>query len=226
MDPFSIRTHEMDGLPEEFMKQIASTRSDVTMASANHGMHEYSPSRIRPIEPSMITSAPMPSPMANDPQSQRKKDDLILVPAMYDVIMGRGRHNKKKPGNRKLNDLLEAYQEEYERSDKFQKTVLSEVVVAKMIEGGSRFLVREGDKTHGMWVEVSLEKARDKVAHDFRNLRRSAKAAQNTNSAAELPPAGGLPTMPSTKDGSVKRQRSLGNTSEGQQSIKRVGKFD
>ena len=227
MDPFSIRTHEMDGLPEDFMKQIASTRSDVTMASANHGVHEYSPSRIRPIEPSMITSAPMPSPMANDAQSQRKKDDLILVPAMYDVIMGRGRHNKKKPGNRKLNDLLEAYQEEYERSDKFQKTVLSEVVVAKMIEGGSRFLVREGDKTHGMWVEVSLEKARDKVAHDFRNLRRSAKAAQNTNSAAaEVPPAGGLPNMPSTKDGSVKRQRSMGNTSEGQGSIKRVGKFD
>ncbi len=226
MEPFSIRTEEMDGLPDDFMKQIASARSDVTMASANQGLNHYSPGRIQPIEAPIITSAPMPSPMSTDRQSERKKDDLILVPAMYDVIMGRGRHNKKKPGNRKLNDLLEAYQEEYERSDKFQKTVLSEMVVSKMIEGGSRFLVREGDKKHGMWVEVSLEKARDKVAHDFRNLRRSAKAAQTTNAAVDFPPAGGLPAMPSTKDGSVKRQRSLGNISERQGSIKRAGKFD
>ncbi len=211
MDGFSIRTEEMDGLPDDFMKQIASARSNVTMASSNNGLHQYSENTMRSIEPSTIISAPMPSPLANGQQSERKKDAFILVPAMYDVIMGRGRHNKQKPGNRKLNELLESYREEYERSDKFQKTVLSEVVVSKMVEDGSRFLVREGDKKTGMWVEVSLEKARDKVAHDFRNLRRSSKAAQQTTSV---------------EDGSVKRQRSVVNSSDGQESMKRVGKSD
>ena len=117
-----------------------------------------------------------------------------------DVIMGRGRHNKKKPGNQKLNQLLESYQAEYEASDKFQKTVLSEVVVSKMIEDGSRFLVREGEKIHGIWVEVTLEKARDKVAHDFRNLRRNAKLAREKGDAAAV--------ASSNENATHKRQRS------------------
>jgi hypothetical protein len=101
--------------------------------------------------------------------------------------MGRGRHNKEKPGNRKLNLLLESYAEEYEASDKFQKTVLSEVVVSKMKNDGCRFLIREGDKKkHSIWVEVSLEKARDKVAHDFRNLRRNAKIALKNAAEAKV----------------------------------------
>jgi len=64
------------------------------------------------------------------------------------------------------------------RPVKFQKTVLSEVVVSKMTRDGCKFIVREGDKQHGIWVQVSLEKARDKVAHDFRNLRRNVKIAK------------------------------------------------
>ena len=122
--------------------------------------------------------------------------------------MGRGRHNKKKPGNKKLNQLLESYQEEYEASDKFQKTVLSEVVVSKMAEDGSRFLVREGDKKHGMWVEVTLEKARDKVAHDFRNLRRNAKLKSATPSNGGVGSNGNHDEM---RKNNPKRQRSLTN---------------
>lgn len=93
---------------------------------------------------------------------------------------------RKKSGNRKLSQLLESYAEEYEASDKFQKTVMSEVVVSKMHEDGSRFLVREGDKKQGLWVEVSVDKARDKVAHDFRNIRRNARleAEKKKNAAA------------------------------------------
>ena len=121
--------------------------------------------------------------------------------------MGRGRHNKKKPGNKKLNQLLESYQEEYEASDKFQKTVLSEVVVSKMAEDGCRFLVREGDKKHGIWVEVTLEKARDKVAHDFRNLRRNAKL-RNATSVDEDVCSNGNQEI---RKNHPKRQRSLTN---------------
>jgi hypothetical protein len=144
------------------------------------------------------------------PQSDRKKDEFIVVPNVLDVIMGRGRHNKKKPGNRKLNQMLETYQDEYEASDKFQKTVLSEVVVSKMIGDGSRFLVREGEKKHGMWVEVSLEKARDKVAHDFRNLRRNAKIAKQNATDSFGPNDFVAP----------KRQRSQVNVKKGQNDSK------
>jgi hypothetical protein len=119
--------------------------------------------------------------------STNSSDEIIFVPGTLDVIMGRGRHNKKKPGNRKLNLLLESYAKEYEASDKFQKTVLSEVVVSKMKNDGCRFLIREGDmKKHSIWVEVSLEKARDKVAHDFRNLRRNAKIALKNAAEAKV----------------------------------------
>jgi len=41
-------------------------------------------------------------------------------------------------------------------------------------------------KNHSIWVEVSLEKARDKVAHDFRNLRRNAKIALKNAAEAEV----------------------------------------
>ena len=119
--------------------------------------------------------------------SANASEEVVFVPGPLDVIMGRGRHNQKKPGNRKLNLLLESYAEEYEASDKFQKTVLSEVFVSKMKNDGSRFLIREGDrKKHSIWVEVSLEKARDKVAHDFRNLRRNAKIALKNAAEAKV----------------------------------------
>jgi len=79
-----------------------------------------------------------------------------------------------------------------------------------MIEDGSRFLVREGEKKHGVWVEVSLEKARDKVAHDFRNLRRNAKIAKQN----------ATDSFGASDFGAPKRQRSLVNVMEGQNDSK------
>lgn len=147
-----------------------------------------------------------------------RNDGCIFVPGPLDVIMGRGRHNKKKPGNRKLNLLLESFAAEYEASDKFQKTVMSEIVVSKMHAEGSRFLVREGDKKHGIWVEVSVEKARDKVAHDFRNLRRNAKLAKEkaaAEAAAQTISQNSTSSSGITLDASnnsSKRRRSAGTT--------------
>lgn len=121
---------------------------------------------------------------------------MILVPGPEDVIMGRGRHNKNNPGNRKLNQMLLEYHQQYEEADKFQKTLIAEQVLKTMMETGSRFLIREsssvvdeegqgtdGDGSKksgkgtttmkkGMWIQVTPERVRDKIAHDFRNLRR------------------------------------------------------
>ena len=231
MDPFSLRSEEMEGLPEDFLKRLfdignSGTSStgmvnnsqiiDSTTSSSNHLILQPQPLLTVP------KSIPEPTPIAKNitsslitPKQAKFKieDKFILIPGVFDVIMGRGRHNKKKPGNRKLNDLLEAFQDEYEASDKFQKTVLSEVVVSKMIEDGSRFLVREGEKNNSMWVEVSLEKARDKVAHDFRNLRRAKKASMTGPDSSTL--ASGANEV-----GAPKRQRSVGNATEGQNGFK------
>jgi len=140
-------------------------------------------------------------------QNERKNDQLIVVPGVLDVIMGRGQRNNKYPGNQKFNKLIETYQKEYEESNKFHKTVLSEVVVSIMNEDGTRFLIREGNKKEGAWVEVSFEKARDKVAHDFRNLRRNAKLAKIH---------AGVGSMSEKKIGARKQQRSQVDVAEGQ----------
>ena len=163
---------------------------------------------------------PAPPPIARPVQpgkipleigSRRRGSSIIIVPGPDDVIMGRGRHNKNKPGNRKLQNLLLEHLQQYEEADKYQKTKIAETVLQRMVDTGSRFLVREqqqavgdggGDNDtkpnakstnkrqtkKGIWVEVTPEKARDKIAHDFRNLRSAAAA-----SAAAAPTNGTIP---------------------------------
>ena len=152
----------------------------------------------------------------------RRSSSVIIVPGPEDVIMGRGRHNKNKPGNRKLQNLLLEHLQQYEEADKYQKTKIAESVLQRMVDTGSRFLVREQpgagggggggghneDDDHctgsgetgstakakptkkektkkGIWVEVTPEKARDKIAHDFRNLRSAAAAAASSSAATK-----------------------------------------
>jgi len=158
----------------------------------------------------------------NTASSLSQQTEFIVVPGHFDVIMGRGRKNTKYPGNQKLSKLLETYENEYEKSDKFQKTVLSEVVVSRLNEDGHRFLIREGVNNQGVWVEVSLEKARKKVAHDFRNLRRIAKLA-NVHSAmttADASIAVGADSTTNIEIGAPKRQRSQVSVAEGQKVAK------
>mmetsp|Transcript_17686 Transcript_17686/g.36445 ORF Transcript_17686/g.36445 Transcript_17686/m.36445 type:complete len:387 (+) Transcript_17686:3-1163(+) len=228
MDAFSLRTEDGESLPDDFLKKLASigssatssaiSRPDTTPFPTHAPQQNAQPSNKAP----MINSAQPPlaphTPAKPPRQNEGKKDGFILVPGVYDVIMGRGRHNKRKPGNRKLNALLEAYQDEYEAIDKFQKTVLSEVVVSKMTEDGSRFLVRDGGKKHGIWVEVSLEKARDKVAHDFRNLRRIAKIAKENKTVPDSSTSAGATN---NELGTAKRQRSVDHVMDGGNGYKR-----
>lgn len=232
LDPFLFQ--DMDGVPDDFMKRFADINSSPNPSGTNsrtetsssttlaaQPRQKPSQSKTVPSTTSMQTAAANNTGLSVPEKTEHKKDEFIVVPGVYDVIMGRGRHNKKKPGNRKLNALLESYQSEYEASDKFQKTVLSEVVVSKMIEDGSRFLVREGEKKHGMWIEVSLEKARDKVAHDFRNLRRNAKIAQKSSTTvADSSMSSAAGSAAANEFGNPKRQRSLVNVMEEQNDSK------
>lgn len=194
-------------LPEPEPISAGSTMSNPATTTIAYQSHNQ---QAQPQQGAAVTPVP----------TSKKKDEFVFVPGPMDVIMGRGRHNKKRPGNQKLMKILESYAEEYENSDKFQKTALSEVVVSKMAREGSRFLVREGDKKHGLWVEISFEKARDKVAHDFRNMRRNTKLKANVPNSVVLTAMGGNTSdtsganMGSTSSSAAtKRRRSLNSAS-------------
>lgn len=115
------------------------------------------------------TATASPVPLSPE-RSGSKGKNFIVLPGHMDIMMGRGRHKNNRPGNDKLKKLLESYQEMYEVGDRLKKTVLVEIIISIMRKQGSRFLTRYRESTHGLWVEVSRDKARDKVSHDFRNL--------------------------------------------------------
>lgn len=91
-------------------------------------------------------------------------------PLRCDVLMGgRGNHKDENPGNVLLRRMVASYQRQYNGSSKFEKTVLAQVIVGSIKEGGGRFLKRKG----GSWYAVDDAVAREKVAHSFRNNRRT-----------------------------------------------------
>jgi hypothetical protein len=163
--PMDTSLTDLEGLPKSFLARLARSSFVRSSDTFDGGRSASSPPSKRPsnISPSVTTS----SEAALKPQLP----GLIVIPGPLDVIMGRGRHNKSKPGNRKLQEKLDEHYVQYEASDKYQKTALAESILNTMMEEGSRFLIRQGDKKQAAWVEVTREKARDKISHDFRNMR-------------------------------------------------------
>jgi len=178
-----INSAQLDTLPTELISRLAS--ASLTLANDSASSPERTASNANITNDSndklnaMSTTpdAPTSTSFPNSGVQQQGEDVLVVVPGPLDVIMGRGRHNKNKPGNRRLQQTLEEYYEQYEAADKFEKTVLSEVILNAMVANGSRFLIRDGEKNHGVWVQVSPDKAREKISHDFRNLRNEKKKA-------------------------------------------------
>jgi len=127
------------------------------------------------------------------------ENEVIYVLNPMDVILGRGAHNKSNPGNIRLKMLLEEYYAEYNfASNRAQKTAIVNAIMGHMNEVGSRFVYEiEGgkeiyvdvlgdsseyplvgdDTSFRQWMQAPPEKVRDKISHDFRNMRRT----ENTN---------------------------------------------
>lgn len=101
--------------------------------------------------------------------TQESTDHIILHPAPFDVIMGRGRRGQRSAGNQHYRHLLVTYRSKYESANNFEKTLVAELVLKIMKERGCRFL-KKSSETPG-WVEVTDEVAREKISHAFRNLR-------------------------------------------------------
>ncbi|CAJ1967434.1 unnamed protein product [Cylindrotheca closterium] len=93
----------------------------------------------------------------------------LPAPGTYcekDVLFG---HKRNHTGNALMRKLVELQQEAYDLAPKARKVKLAMKIVEQIQQSGGRFLRRDDE---GDWVEVSSDKARDKVAHTFRNLRR------------------------------------------------------
>ena len=67
-----------------------------------------------------------------------------ISPGPNDVIFGRGSIVRQHPGNVRYHDIIEEHSSEYESSGKFEKTVVSEIIVRTIKEKhGGRFLKQD-----------------------------------------------------------------------------------
>ena len=112
-----------------------------------------------------------------------------ITPNDNDLLLGRGGYTRTQhPGNLRLQCLLDQYQSKYENGNRFDKTIIAEIILEAFKENtgddgpGGRFL-RLDTKT-GEWQEVDDRVARQRIGHGFRNrrIRRSAGGGNKNNS--------------------------------------------
>jgi hypothetical protein len=99
------------------------------------------------------------------------------MPDPFDVLFGRGKFVQEHSGNQIFRQMIEAYRERYETAMKVEKTHIAKEIVQTIHDSGGRFMKQSDDR----WIEVSLEVARDKVSHSFRNRRVSSSGGSRDN---------------------------------------------
>jgi len=102
-----------------------------------------------------------------------------------DVIFGRGSHNKTNPGNLRLKQLLDERKSEYDQSDRAKKSDIVASIIQQLQRSGTRFVAEAYDGDDNLdgedvykanrWIVASNDKVKNKITHDFRNMRRTKK---------------------------------------------------
>ncbi|KAL3920188.1 MAG: hypothetical protein SGILL_003385 [Bacillariaceae sp.] len=124
----------------------------------------------------------------------------ILALSQTDVILGRGTHNKTNPGNIRLKLMLEQHYDLYNdpSMNRVQKTAVVNSILKQMQDSGSRFVYPADDDAAGAlvsgsgfrgWILATHDKARDKITHDFRNMRRSSITSNKGTIRKDFPNA-------------------------------------
>mmetsp|Transcript_7397 Transcript_7397/g.11691 ORF Transcript_7397/g.11691 Transcript_7397/m.11691 type:complete len:609 (+) Transcript_7397:904-2730(+) len=145
-------------------------------------------------------SNPLGSPDRRSSRNCAEKGSVLVLNPSIDVILGRGTHSKNNPGNIRFKMLLEDYFDDYNAaSSRMQKACLVNTIMKQMQEAGSRFLFEVDDSkadnssistgstesSFRQWTQASAEKIRDKISHDFRNMRRSENKTKCRSGTAE-----------------------------------------
>lgn len=76
-------------------------------------------------------------------RQRQAASNIIQFPTRNDVVLGRGRPYQEFPGNKRLRQLVDQYQESYEASSKFGKTDIVIKVLQIITTLGGKFLKRE-----------------------------------------------------------------------------------
>jgi hypothetical protein len=120
---------------------------------------------------------------------------VILYPAPYDVLLGRGRPNQEFSGNRRFAVLIDSQMERFQNcSSQFEKTCVIMDVVKTVHDSGGRFLKRRSDG----WEVVSDSVARKKAGGTFRT-RTELAAVQKSPSLVSSSSAVPSPKYPERK---------------------------
>lgn len=98
---------------------------------------------------------------------QEDSAGVIKTPGRFDVLLGRAGPCREHTGTRRAALLCEMYFDIYEKATKFQKTDVSEKILAIIRESGGRFLKR----TSSGWIRADDMEARNKISHFFRYMR-------------------------------------------------------
>jgi len=99
---------------------------------------------------------------------------IIECPKHSDILLGRGKHIMKHPGNAVLRSIVTSKVDEYIKLESHMDTVKLTLDVVSLLKNmyGAQFLkeeITETDGKLGCWIEISNEAARNKVRVAFRD---------------------------------------------------------
>jgi hypothetical protein len=114
-------------------------------------------------------------------ESTTEYAEHIVLPGRNDVLLGRGKSYQEHAGNIRYRHIIQIHKANYEASRKFEKTVVAAIVIENIKADGGRFLKQDGES----WVKVDDDTLRNKVSHDFRNLRCTDGTTSATQSRKE-----------------------------------------
>jgi hypothetical protein len=101
---------------------------------------------------------------------EHKSKACIVLPALADILLGKGKPIQQHKGNTHLHHLVDSNVPLYEGYSKTEnKTLLTQRLVGEAKATGGRFLKQ--DET-GVWMEVDDNTARTKVSKLFRARRK------------------------------------------------------
>jgi hypothetical protein len=92
----------------------------------------------------------------------------VGAPGNNDVLLGRGRMCQDHVGSVRLRFWVDEYRENYDASNKKEKTAIAGEIIKRVQELKGRFLKEDG----AGWVQVDELTARNKVSSCFRSCRK------------------------------------------------------
>ncbi|OEU23424.1 hypothetical protein FRACYDRAFT_233595 [Fragilariopsis cylindrus CCMP1102] len=192
---------------ESKSKSASKSESDSAMVSSSIAWHRDRLSMQKNPEDNketVVKRKPPATAAAGHGHGEEEENNsiIIIVVGLHDVLFGKDRISKQHPGNRKWNQLIVNYQNDYENvGSKYGKTDIAERIITKIHNDyGGRFLRKEDRKDNSSstndkdkdnsnhncnycWKEVERNVAREKISHYFRRIRDNNNKLSSTATA-------------------------------------------